>query len=124
VPRVLVLEDDEVVRSIIRRMLLRGGYEIIEADTTRSGLEKTWSLEADVVLGDMCLGRRDGISVMAAIRHARPGMPLVAVSGRSEDEIWARFSAEGLRESVWCLPKPFTQDDLLGTLERALTPPT
>ena len=125
--RVLVIEDEPSVQWIIRRVLTEGGHEVIEADTTRAGLDAACAVPADVVLGDVCLGRRDGISVMAAIRHARPTVPLVAVSGRDREEVLDRLNAAGLRQAVWCLQKPFNHHELLTTIRRALaeahTPP-
>jgi CheY-like chemotaxis protein len=123
VPRVLVIEDEAVVRSVIRRILLEGGHEVIEADTTRSGLEAACSVEADVVLGDLCLGVEDGIGAMAAIRRARPEIPLIAVSGSPLEEIRDQLNAAGLQQSVWCLAKPFCPESLIGVVRQALTPP-
>ena len=123
VARVLVVEDEAVVRALIRRALLESGHEVIEADTARSALEVACSAPTDVVVGDVCLGRRDGISVMAAIRRAQPRMPLIAISGRTREEIVEGLSAAGLVDSVWCLPKPFRQEDLIEAVRQASATP-
>jgi CheY-like chemotaxis protein len=120
VARVLVIEDEESVRSIIRRVLLERGHEVTEADTARSGLEAARSAQVDVVLGDVCLGGGDGIKVMADIRRAQPEMPLIAISGRIREEIVDELSAAGLLKSVWCLEKPFTHEDLIEAVRQAL----
>jgi two-component system nitrogen regulation response regulator GlnG len=124
VARVLVIEDEAALRSIMRRVLLEGSHEVIEVDTTRAGLEQACSTYADVVLGDLCLGMRDGAKVMAAIRHTQPGIALIAVSGLPRQEILDRMNAAGLRQSVWCLPKPFRHEDLVAIIGQALAPPS
>ena len=117
--RVLVIEDEVVLRSIIRRVLLGASHDVIEVDTERSGFEDACSVPADVVLADICLGERDGIAVMAAIRRAQPGMPLIAVSGRPREEILDRLNAAGLQQSVWWLAKPFRHEELLDVVGKA-----
>jgi len=102
-------------------MLLEGGHDVFEADTAQSGVEMASSIAADVVLGDVTLGRRDGICVMAAIRRILPGMPLIAISGDTVQEIRDRMDAAGLEDSSWCLMKPLRHDELLGAIQEATT---
>jgi CheY-like chemotaxis protein len=120
---VLLIEDEPVVRSIMRRILIEGGHDVTEADSTQSGLEAACFAEAEVVLGDLCLGVEDGIGALAAIRRARPEIPLIAVSGSPLGDILDQLNAAGLRQSVWCLAKPFSRTSLMGVVRQALSPP-
>jgi CheY-like chemotaxis protein len=120
---VLLIEDEPVVRSIMRRILIEGGHDVTEADSTQSGLEAACFAEADVVLGDLCLGVEDGIGALAAIRRARPEIPLIAVSGSPLGDILDQLNAAGLQQSVWCLAKPFSRTSLMGVVRQALSPP-
>jgi DNA-binding response OmpR family regulator len=121
VASVLVIEDEASVRAIVRRILLEGGHEVIEAATTDTGLEAARTACVDVVIADLCLEGRDGIGLMAEIRRSRPEVPLIVVSGQDQAEIQARLAAEELRHSVWLLTKPFLNEQLLAAVREAST---
>jgi two-component system chemotaxis response regulator CheY len=120
VARVLVIEDEASVRAIIRRMLLEGGHEVIEAATAHTGFEAAWAGRVDVVIADVCLGEGDGIGVIADIRRVQPEVSLIVVSGRDRNEIQVRLAAAELRHSVWLLTKPFLHEQLLAAVREAL----
>jgi DNA-binding response OmpR family regulator len=118
--RILVIEDEPAARTLTRRMLVEGGHQVLEAGSARTGREALRGVPVDLVLTDICLGGEDGITTMAEIRCARPGLPLIAVSGGPSVEVDDRLDGAGLRTSVRSLAKPFTHDDLLAAVKAAL----
>jgi DNA-binding response OmpR family regulator len=119
VASVLVIEDEVSVRTIVRRILIESGHEVIEAATTDAGLAAARTMGVDMVVADICLEGQDGIGLMAEIRRSRPEVPLIVVSGQDQDEIQARLAAEELRRSVWLLAKPFLREQLLAAVREA-----
>jgi CheY-like chemotaxis protein len=67
------------------------------------------------------VGSDDGIAFLLAIRLTFPRLPLIAISGGNRDEIADRLASSGLRSAVWLLAKPFAHEELLSTVQAALT---
>lgn len=122
--RILVIEDEAMLRSIMRRVLVGAGYEVVETAAARAACEALRTIAIDMVLADLCLGgqEHEGIRAMAEIRRSHPRIPVIAVSGRHREEILERLDATGLRDSVGVLTKPFAPEELLAVVRAALAP--
>ena len=115
-PQVLVIEDEESVRTVIRATLQNHGYRVLEAGTAERGLEHARAYTPDAVILDLGLPDMDGLDVTRAIRAWSP-MPILIVSarGREKDKVDARDG--GADDYV---TKPFGTDELLARLRVAL----
>lgn len=118
--RVMVMEDEAAIRTILCRTLEEARHEVLEAETEWEALELCLSRRVDLAIVDIALGGQDGICAMAAIRRLRPGVPLIVVSGGDREAILDRIQAKGLGSGVWWLGKPFLQGELLRLIGRAL----
>ncbi len=120
--RVLLVEDDEVVRRVARRALERRGFEVLDAG---SGAEAFALADRDpgpihVLVSDVVLPRLNGFEVASRLRAARPGLRVVYVSGYGE-AVLSRHGA--LEADLILLRKPFTPGDLAAKVEEALARP-
>jgi two-component system, NtrC family, C4-dicarboxylate transport response regulator DctD len=108
---VLVVEDDANVRRAVRRMLQLNGAMVVEA---ADGGEAIDLIEADrdglleAVVTDLRMPNVSGSELIAVLQECRPDLPLVAVT--AVDELLDTV------HGVPLLPKPFTEEQLLGTL--------
>jgi len=84
--RVLVIEDDDAVRSAIRRSLLLAGYEVIEAVDGEDGLGRLANDVPDVVILDVGLPKIDGIELCRRLRHAGDRTPVLMLTARDAVE--------------------------------------
>jgi two-component system KDP operon response regulator KdpE len=114
--RVLVIEDDDAVRSALRRALLLGGYEILTAPNGQDGIMQAQSAVPDAIILDLGLPDIDGTEVIVELRrwyHA----PIIVLSGRTSpgDKIGALDV--GADDYV---TKPFAMAELLARLRAAL----
>jgi CheY-like chemotaxis protein len=112
---VLVVEDEEALRAMIRRLLLREGYTVLEADNGAHALrllEGATGRTVELVLTDVRMPLMGGRELAAALARSQPGLPVVLMSG---------FTAQ-LREIQLISPhlplllKPFRDHDLLTTI--------
>lgn len=117
--RVLVVDDDELLRRVARRVLTRAGYEVIEASDGPTALT-TFEVETGLagVLLDLGLPGLSGELVLLRMLAARPETPIVLCSGHLLDD---RYIADltGLGR-IGFLRKPFGADDLVSELQRVL----
>ena len=103
---VLVADDEEMVRSLVERMLRRGGFSVLTAADGRQAVQlfREHADEIACVLLDLTMPHLDGEQAFAQLRRIRPEVKVVLCSGYSEQEATARFSGKGL---AGFLQKPF-----------------
>lgn len=117
-PRVLIVEDEEVVATDLQECLSENGYEIVEiAVTGENAVSLAEELSPEIVLMDIRLaGQMDGIEAAGEIRE-KLGLPVVFLTAYSDPETLRRAK---ITEPFGYLLKPFRELDLLSTLEVAL----
>ncbi len=118
--RVLVIDDEDLVRLTLRQMLEDGGYDVVEAENGRDGVDRQRDHPADLVLTDIIMPEQEGIETIVQLRRVSPEVRILAISGggriRNMDflKIAANVGAHGT------LAKPFTRDELLHAVETCL----
>ncbi|MCX5747066.1 MAG: response regulator [Proteobacteria bacterium] len=109
---VLVIDDEDLVRDVVSRMIEDLGYATITAADGHAGLAVLARQRVDAVIVDLSMPRMSGVDLIAAIRVQQPTLPIVLCSGfaRSESNV----------EADAYLPKPFRLEALEQTLARVL----
>src|ERR1700680_3570404 len=82
-PTVLVVEDDPVVRQTVAMLLEDNGFQVVTADNGADGLRKFQQGNFDIVLTDIIMPEKEGISLIADLRRAEPDVKIIAMSGGS-----------------------------------------
>ena len=116
-PTVLVVEDFEDNRFMIRRLLEMSGYRVVEAVNGQQAVETAGRERPDIILMDLSLPMLDGLAATRRIReqggHSR--VPIVAVSAHDSADFHAEALAAGCDEYV---TKPIDFDHLVQLLNR------
>jgi CheY-like chemotaxis protein len=122
VAKVLVVDDDPAVQSMIKLVLERAGHGVAVAGDGRKGLVELESEGFDLLLLDIFMPGMDGLETMRMVRQARPTLPIIVISGRpvtedvrQEPDFLAMATKLG---ATYSLPKPFKPAALLSTLAR------
>jgi two-component system response regulator MprA len=84
--RILVIEDDDAVRAAVRRALLLGGYEVLEAPSGEEGLRRAGSDVPDAIVLDLGLPDIDGVQVCKTLRGAGNRVPILMLTARAAIE--------------------------------------
>jgi two-component system, cell cycle sensor histidine kinase and response regulator CckA len=116
---ILVVEDDEPVRRVMCQMLGDAGYQVLEADAGRSGLEafKTRAADVAMVVTDVVMPGMSGKQLVDRLTSIRPGLPALYTSGYATDVV-VQHGVSG--EDVTLVPKPFDEPTLLRAVRRVL----
>ena len=116
---ILLAEDDDPLRALVRESLVRDGYLVLEARDGRVALEIVQNHRGpiDALVSDIVMPDAGGFELVAGLRKARPGTPVIYMSGYVGNE---RAFAEIERGEAAFLPKPFRVRDLSAALERVL----
>jgi two-component system, cell cycle sensor histidine kinase and response regulator CckA len=117
---VLVVDDDEIICAVVKWMLEASGYRVVTASDGAEALSTiSGSCEPfQAVVTDMNMPVIDGPTLIRALSQHAPGLPVMAMSGRAEQEHAARQA--GLRAGFF-LAKPFRMRELLHTLNELLS---
>jgi DNA-binding NtrC family response regulator len=117
--KVLLVEDDDQVRSFIRMLLTTNGYEVLEASNGAEGLEiaERQAVELDLLLSDMLLPELSGYDLAQKVQELRPGVKILFMTGYVEGEIVQRSMSE---LGATFLDKPFQPATLLTRVEEAI----
>jgi len=117
---ILVVEDEPTLRALVRKVLERGGYEVIEAPTGLAALE-LWSEKkphVDLLLTDMVMP--DGISgwqLAEKLKAENPKLKVIYTTGYSPDLMGKDFV---IKEGVNFLQKPYPPQNLVQTVRNGL----
>lgn len=117
-PRIVIVEDNEVSRTLLRTLLRNAGYEVIgEARDGLSGLELVDRLQPDLVCLDVIMPKLDGMKVLAKLRRETPDIPVLMITGHADREAVENMIKEGASGIV---VKPFNAKKVLEAVERSL----
>ncbi len=115
---ILLVEDEDAVRSLVLRLLTDLGYTVLEARTGREALELAECSGAiHLLLTDTVMPEMSGPELVARLLESRPRLPVVHMSGYAEDAV-GRFGE--FPASSHFLPKPFTAAQLAAAVRAAL----
>ena len=116
---IVVMEDEESLRHLVRRMLVSKGYIVLEAVDGERGLRLVEQhLDGlDLVLTDIQMPEIDGMEVAEVLAAYRPLLPVICMSGEADEAVVEERLGQARRPF---LAKPFTAAELLQTVVEAL----
>jgi len=115
--RILLVEDDATISGLVAYNLKRAGYEVLQEQNGRAGLQTALTSNVDLVLMDLMLPGLDGITASKEIARRRPDLPIIMVTARSEREVVLEGFESGADDYI---TKPFDLDVLLARIQARL----
>jgi DNA-binding response OmpR family regulator len=115
-PRILVIDDQSAVRTMISIVLRINRFEVVEAGSAAAGLKEFEDSSFDLAIVDVFLQDTNGFDVIRMMRERIPHLPVVAISGMTALD-FVSTSPEFF--DVICLQKPFRPHELIHAIEAA-----
>jgi DNA-binding response OmpR family regulator len=119
--RILLVEDDPTLRKLLQKSLVVSGYEVDVAEHGLDGLMKIESLgmRPDLLIVDIMMPELDGMTFVRALKtHSETRrIPVIFVTAKTDPKSIVEGISLGAK---FYLTKPFTMDDLLGKVKKAL----
>lgn len=115
---ILVVDDDEVMRDLLRRVLERSGFEVVTARHGQDGVDRYRDRAVDVTITDMVMPVMDGLEMIRALVAEQPSVRIIAVSGVDDWDNYLK-AARGLGAKA-VLRKPVSGSELVSTVRRVL----
>lgn len=120
--KVLLVDDEEGLRSLMASALEEAGCTVFQASDGEEGMNqfRRHGHELDVVVLDLTMPRMGGDEVFRRIRASRPGMRIILCSGYTKEDISRQFNGRGLSGFI---EKPFTPSELIEKIGSVLAGP-
>jgi CheY-like chemotaxis protein len=118
--RILVIDDDELVRATVKAALELAEHEVVVANDGQQGITSYQSGKFDLVVTDIIMPEKEGIETIIELRQHNPAVKIIAISGggRTSNEIFLDVAKKF--GAVDVLAKPFTPKQLLASVKKVL----
>jgi len=123
VKRILVIEDDDSVRKLIRRILEGAGYTVLEAPDGVQGVQVYREQRPDLVLTDIFMPGKEGLETILELGLLDPEVRIIAVSGGGNMGILNPLPMAAKLGALRTLSKPFSGKELVDLVEEILPRP-
>jgi len=115
--RILVIDDDEFIRSLFKEVLEEQGHTVVTADTTAKGLAYIMQREFDLIFLDLKMSGTDGAEILREMRGVKHKLPVVIITGYPDSEMMDRAMRQG---PLGIMLKPFDDSDIINSVNSFL----
>ncbi len=115
--KILCVDDEEVILSSFRKILVLDGYSVDTVETGKEALGLIQTHHYDFVFTDLKMPEMDGVEVTKSVKHLRPDIDVIIITGYASVETAVETMKYGAMDYV---QKPFTEDELLAFSNKAV----
>jgi DNA-binding response OmpR family regulator len=117
---VLLIDDDEMLRTVLAIAMEQAGHTVLQAEDGQKGVELSRATNVDIVITDLIMPVQEGVETIMTLRRERPRLPIIAISGGvSNSKLYLDIA--GKIGAKRMLPKPFAPRQLVALIEEILT---
>ena len=114
--RILVVDDNDQMRELLRLMLETVGHEVLDAANGKVALHLQKTMPADLVITDIIMPEMEGIELITNIRKVTPHVKIIAISGGGKIDADLCLEIADKLGADRTLLKPFSKSDLLSVI--------
>ena len=117
---ILIVEDDSQIRALLRQMLERAGYEVMEAPDGKEGIRLYRERPADLIIMDIIMPKKEGIETIADLKLEFPEVKIIAMSGGGQigPEAYLQIAESFGAQRIFT--KPIDRQELLVAVQELL----
>jgi len=115
--RILAVDDEEIILDSFRKILVMAGYSVDTVQTGQEALALIQKRHYDFVFTDLKMPEMDGVEVCKAVKHLRPDIDVIIITGYASVESAVETMKYGAMDYV---QKPFTEDELVAMVDKFL----
>jgi two-component system, chemotaxis family, chemotaxis protein CheY len=120
-PSILIVDDEQQIRQLIRDTLEQAGYDVTEACDGKEALQQYQQAPADLVVMDILMPDQDGLETTATLRREFPNVKIIAITGGSDMIGILNFlDVAKMLGAHRALQKPFEMNTLLEAVQAEL----
>ena len=119
-PGVLIVEDDNELREMLKMSLLRRNFTVLEAENGKAAITHFKPLLTDLVVTDLIMPEEDGLKVVIKLRELKPSIKIIAISGGGKVGPGSYLNMAKALGADAIYSKPFSVNDLIAKIEQLL----
>lgn len=119
-PRILIIDDDDIIKRMLRRMLTRAGYDVLDAADGKEGIERFRENDVDLVITDLIMPEKEGLEMIMELKTDFPDIKIIAMSGGAQMGPEGYLQLADALGAQRTLKKPIAREDLLAAIEEIL----
>jgi CheY-like chemotaxis protein len=118
--RILIIDDEAMIRDLLKELLEREGYETITASGGNDGIEIYREKPADLIITDLIMPGKEGIETIMELRRDFKDVKIMAMSGGGRIDPETYLQMAKTLGAVKTIAKPFDRKELLETIQELL----
>ena len=119
--RILIVDDEQLVRDLLDRVLRRSGHEVVATSTADEAIVLLAQSAFDLLVTDVVMPGMDGFDLLRRVKNAHPDIRVIVLTGHAREQIISDFLLHGADDY---LAKPFQVHELIGAVDRVLGAPS
>jgi DNA-binding NtrC family response regulator len=118
--RILIIDDEQQIRSMLRLMLERDGYEVAEAPDGIEGIKAYRQKPADLIITDLIMPNKDGIGMIIELQKEFPDVKIIAMSGGGLNKPEGYLKGAKKLGAACTLTKPIDREKMLRAVKNII----
>jgi DNA-binding NtrC family response regulator len=113
--KILVTDDEDTVRMVLKQMLEQSGFAV---DTAKNGVEALEKLKADtfsMLISDINMPEMDGVELLGKVKQLMPELPVIFITAFGKNQVIMQAMRSGLSNYI---EKPFRMNDVISTVNQ------
>jgi len=119
-PHILVIDDDDQVRLMLRKILESEGYTVTDASDGKEGIECYRKNQADLIITDIIMPEKEGIETIIELKKEYPDVKIIAMSGGGKNSPEEYLEFAKLLGAIHSFNKPIRKNELLEIIKNFL----
>ncbi len=119
-PRILLVDDDELLRGALHQILVRAGYDVDDASNGKLAVREYGRQRCDVVIMDIVMPDEEGLGTIRELRRTDPNVKIIAISGGGLGKAGDYLGVAQMLGAMRTLAKPFFPEALLAMIAEVL----
>jgi DNA-binding NtrC family response regulator len=115
--KILAIDDDSIIRTLLTNILTKAGYEVVTAADGESGLELAVSTNPDLVVTDFQMPGISGLEVLTELQRTQPGLPVILLTAHGDVALTIKSIQLGAYDFI---EKPIQMQELLDVIRNGL----
>ena len=118
--RILIIDDEPQIRSMLKLMLERDGYEVVEAPDGIEGIKAYRQKPADLIITDLIMPNKDGIGMIIELKKEFPDVKIIAMSGGGLNKPAGYLKGAKKLGAACTLTKPIDREMMLRAVKNTI----
>lgn len=116
--RILLVDDNEIVRCVVAKMISRLGYDVLSADNGEKGLNLFLKNQFDLVITDLDMPGMDGMELAIRIKEKSPVTLVMLMTGHEKNSTLAKLSGSSVDQALF---KPFGLQEIAEKIQSVVS---